>query len=82
MGKAFSWFVSLENDLIALRLCHDRIIDTAILHPHPNGLPTKHSLRALSKLKLGIFIQDGSHDSLVDAKSSLDLVKLYIKQVN
>ena len=29
---------SLENDLKALRICHDLVVDTSILYPHKQGL--------------------------------------------
>ena len=35
----------LENDLKALRLYHNRVVDTASLFPHPRGLPIRYSLR-------------------------------------
>lgn len=38
----------LENDLNVLRVVHDRIIDTAFIYPHPNGLPYRYSLRMLA----------------------------------
>ncbi|KAJ3616784.1 hypothetical protein Zmor_009023 [Zophobas morio] len=28
---------SLENDLLALKMCHELVIDTSILFPHPHG---------------------------------------------
>ena len=39
---------SLENDLIALKLLHGRVIDTVQLYPHPAGLPRRSALRVLS----------------------------------
>ncbi|KAI8908008.1 ribonuclease H-like domain-containing protein, partial [Gorgonomyces haynaldii] len=63
----------LENDLIALRLVHDSVIDTAQLFPHPTGLPFRYALRELSKQHLHRFIQDSSagHDSKEDAMTCL-----------
>ncbi|KAG0463326.1 hypothetical protein HPP92_019395 [Vanilla planifolia] len=40
---------SLENDLSALKISHDLIIDTAILYKHCNSGRHKPALRALSK---------------------------------
>jgi hypothetical protein len=48
---------SLESDLKALGLSHDRVIDTAVLYPHPNGLPYKMSLRQLTQTHLKRAIQ-------------------------
>lgn len=39
---------SLENDLIALKIVHERIIDTAILYPCAKGKRFKNALRWLS----------------------------------
>ena len=36
---------SIENDLLALKLYHNQIIDTSLLYPHPNGPPSKQALR-------------------------------------
>ena len=36
---------SLENDLKALNMHHSRIIDTALIYPHPRGPPLKSALR-------------------------------------
>jgi DNA polymerase III epsilon subunit-like protein len=38
----------LENDLKALKIYHQRIIDTSLLYPHPRGFPYKPSLRHLA----------------------------------
>ncbi len=47
---------SLDNDFKALRLCHQRCVDTSVLYPHPqNG--RKSSLRHLAKLYLKRDIQ-------------------------
>ncbi|KAI9798984.1 MAG: hypothetical protein M1833_004337 [Piccolia ochrophora] len=70
---------SLNADLVALRLTHPFIIDTALLYPHPAGPPLKSSLKWLSQKYLSREIQKGhgssGHDSIEDATASLDLVK-------
>ncbi|KAG4303941.1 hypothetical protein PORY_002685 [Pneumocystis oryctolagi] len=75
----------LENDLIAMRLIHKRIIDTAILFQHEKGLQYKHSLKYLAKKYLKREIQtniiDG-HDSKEDAKTTLDLLRYKIYNDN
>jgi len=72
---------SLENDLKALRIVHNNCVDTAVLFPHPGGLPYRRSLKDLARQKLGLLIQTGDgcsgHSSLEDAKATLDLVRLY-----
>ena len=68
----------LENDLNALRLVHYNVIDTAHIYPHPNGLPFRYSLRRLCKEKLQRIIQEGQHDSEVDALACIDLIKKYL----
>ena len=37
---------SLENDLIAMEIFHDRVIDTTMIYPHPAGFPRRTSLKA------------------------------------
>ncbi|EIW72717.1 hypothetical protein TREMEDRAFT_24631 [Tremella mesenterica DSM 1558] len=73
----------LENDLRALRLLHDKIIDTAIVFPHDKGHPFRRALRDIVKEKLGVFIQDRTadlgHSSAVDAKATLDLLKWQVR---
>lgn len=72
---------SLENDMLALRLISDQIIDTAILFPHPQRQEAKLGLKELSKVYLREFIQEGSegHCSIQDALTCLKLVKSKIK---
>jgi len=72
----------LENDLNALRLIHEKVIDTVLLYPHPMGLPWRYGLRYLASKYLQRFIQDGTdgHDSFEDSKTCIDLVKLKIEK--
>jgi len=72
----------LENDLNALRLIHEKVIDTVLLYPHPMGLPWRYGLRYLANKYLQRFIQDGTdgHDSYEDSKTCIDLVKLKIEK--
>jgi RNA exonuclease 1 len=75
---------SLNADLTALKLTHPFIIDTALLYPHPRGPPLKSSLKYLAQRYLNREIQKGhgttgsgaGHDSIEDARTCLDLVKL------
>lgn len=69
---------SLNADLAALRLTHPRIVDTALLYPHPRGPPLKSSLKWLAQKYLARGIQAGAagHDSIEDARAALDLARL------
>ncbi|WWC88171.1 uncharacterized protein L201_003076 [Kwoniella dendrophila CBS 6074] len=73
----------LENDLRALKLLHDKIIDTAVVFPHDKGPPYRRALRDIVKEKLGYFIQDRTsdlgHSSAVDAKSTLEVLKWKVR---
>lgn len=71
----------LENDLNALRICHDRVIDTSVCFPHPRGLPYKYSLKRLASGVLGKEIQTGCHDSKEDAATCLELLQFKITNV-
>jgi DNA polymerase III epsilon subunit-like protein len=73
---------SLENDLRALRLHHSRVIDSALLYPHPSGPPFKSSLKYLTYGLLGRKIQESEHghDSSEDATAAMQLVQLKIKK--
>lgn len=67
---------SAENDLRASRIYHRRVIDTALLFPHPRGPPHKSSLRYLVQRWLNREIQGGGggHDSVEDAWAAMELV--------
>lgn len=70
---------SLENDLLALKISHELVIDTAILYKHrPGGYKT--ALRVLSRKFLSREIQasGNGHDSSEDAKAAMDLALLKI----
>lgn len=68
----------LENDLIAMRLIHDRIVDTSILYPDFNP-KYKTALKTLALRYLKRTIQTGEHDSMEDALAALDVVKFHLK---
>ena len=71
---------SLENDLRALKLQHDRVIDTSVVYPRAPGPPVKHSLRFLARRLLRRVIQSGDagHDSAEDARAALALAQMKI----
>ncbi|KDR67520.1 hypothetical protein GALMADRAFT_258141 [Galerina marginata CBS 339.88] len=69
---------SLESDLKALKICHPRCIDTALMYHHPRGRPLKPGLAWLTKKWCGREIQtrgEGGHDPEEDARACLDLMK-------
>ncbi|KAF3928720.1 hypothetical protein AA313_de0206387 [Arthrobotrys entomopaga] len=70
---------SLENDMKCLRVIHPRVVDTAILYMHRNGIGSRYSLKVLVKQHLGRFIQaldnDKGHDSKEDANEAGNLVR-------
>lgn len=75
---------ALENDLNACRIIHPTIVDTALLFPHPGGLPYRFGLRALTRKYLNRHIQAGGgelgHDSMEDAKATGDLVRVKVRE--
>ncbi|XP_065880291.1 small RNA degrading nuclease 5 [Euphorbia lathyris] len=72
---------SLENDLLALKISHELVIDTAVLYKHPRGGSYKTALRVLSKKFLSREIQQSGagHDSIEDARAAMELALLKIK---
>lgn len=69
---------SLESDLQALKICHPRCIDTALVYHHPRGRPLKPGLAWLTKKWCAREIQnrgEGGHDPEEDARACLDLLK-------
>ncbi|KAL7586018.1 hypothetical protein Lser_V15G46366 [Lactuca serriola] len=72
---------SLENDLLALKICHNLVIDTAVLYKHSRGGTYKIALRVLTRKFLEREIQGSGngHDSIEDAKAAMDLAFLKIK---
>ena len=67
---------SLENDLKRLRLMHANCVDTAALYPHKRGPPYRSKLSHLTEKFLGRKIQEGTHDSVADARATMELALL------
>lgn len=68
---------SLESDLKALKICHPRCIDTAVIFHHPRGRPLKPGLAWLTKKWCGREIQnrgEGGHDPEEDARACISLL--------
>ncbi|KAK3817872.1 MAG: hypothetical protein JOS17DRAFT_689104, partial [Linnemannia elongata] len=73
---------SLENDMKVLMFAHPFIIDTARTYHHTRGPPSRPSLKWLAYRWLERRIQNGGdngHDSIEDALTCMDLIKLKIK---
>ena len=78
---------ALENDLLHLRMCHEAIVDTAVLFPHNRGLPMRNKLKYIVERFLRREIQvDGGdsglqgHDSAIDARCAAELCRHKIKE--
>ncbi|KAK4273945.1 hypothetical protein QN277_017244 [Acacia crassicarpa] len=73
---------SLENDLLALKISHDLVIDTAVLYKYRRGASHKTALRILAKKFLSREIQQSGngHDSIEDARAAMELALLKIRQ--
>ncbi|XP_059197612.1 RNA exonuclease 1 homolog [Centropristis striata] len=73
---------SLESDLLALKLIHSSVVDTAIVFPHRLGLPYKRALRNLMADHLKRIIQDNveGHDSSEDASACMELMMWKIRE--
>ncbi|KAM9848340.1 RNA exonuclease 1 homolog [Aulostomus maculatus] len=73
---------SLESDLMALKLIHSSVVDTAVVFPHRHGLPYKRALRHLMADYLKRIIQDSvdGHDSSEDASACMELIIWKIKE--
>nr|XP_048331227.1 small RNA degrading nuclease 5 isoform X2 [Ziziphus jujuba var. spinosa] len=71
---------SVENDLLALKISHNLVIDTAVLYKHPRGGSHKTALRILAKKFLSKEIQqsENGHDSIEDARAAMELALLKI----
>ncbi|KAG1827832.1 hypothetical protein EV424DRAFT_600780 [Suillus variegatus] len=73
---------SLESDLRALRICHPKCIDTAVVYHHPRGRPLKPGLAWLTKKWLNREIQtrgDSGHDPEEDARACIDLLRSKVR---
>ncbi|XP_055844767.1 putative RNA exonuclease pqe-1 isoform X2 [Episyrphus balteatus] len=72
---------ALENDLRSLRIVHKRIVDTAIIYPHPNGFPFRRGLKSIVTAELGreIQVDEAGHSSLEDSLACLELMLLKVR---
>lgn len=67
--------------MLALKISHGLVIDTAVLYKHPQGGSHKTSLRVLAKKFLSREIQQSGfgHDSTEDARAAMELALLKIR---
>ncbi|XP_021801390.1 small RNA degrading nuclease 5 isoform X2 [Prunus avium] len=72
---------SLENDLLALKISHNLVIDTAVLYRYSRGGSYKSKLRDLARKFLSKEIQQSGdgHDSIEDARAAMELALLKIR---
>jgi len=74
----------LKNDLNAVRVVHQTVVDTVLLYPHKAGLPYRYGLKKLMQDHLNRKIQQESgpkvlgHDSAEDARAAGDLARLKV----
>eukprot|EP00903_Cladosiphon_okamuranus_P005818 g5761.t1 len=66
---------ALNNDLAALRMSHDRVVDTSFLFEGSDKKFSTPSLKDVVRAALGRDIQHGCHDSVTDAKSTLEAAR-------
>jgi len=74
---------AIQNDLKALMLSHPRarIRDTQILaHRHGQSRSARPALRNLVSDMLGAKIQEGEHDSVIDARATMAIYRLHRRQ--
>jgi RNA exonuclease 1 len=73
----------LENDLLALRLLHFSVVDTALVFPHPRGRPYRLGLKDLMKREIGLDIQtagEEGHSSVEDAGAASLLIRKKLRE--
>lgn len=68
----------LYNDLAALGIYHEKVIDTCMIYHHPDGPPHFYSLKDLARTQLGRSIQDKRHCPEEDGQTVYALVEQFI----
>ncbi|XP_047667895.1 uncharacterized protein zgc:152968 isoform X2 [Tachysurus fulvidraco] len=72
----------LENDLCALKIIHNKVVDTSVVFPHRLGPPHKRDLRSLTAEYLRKIIQESvdGHDTQEDAAACMELMLWKVKE--
>ncbi|XP_061324633.1 uncharacterized protein LOC133277086 [Pezoporus flaviventris] len=74
---------NMENDLFALKLIHDMVVDTSVVFPHPLGLPHKRTLRSLTADYLRrIHQDDDGYNSRENAMACMELILWKVREDN
>lgn len=69
----------LENDLRALKIVHNLVVDTSIVYPHHHGFPSRRTLKDIAEEVLGRKIQEGGHNPVEDANVCVELILKQLK---
>jgi RNA exonuclease 1 len=70
---------ALENDLAAIRMTHQAVVDSAYLYPVKDSPNASISLKDLTKSILEIDMPK-THDSVNDARMSMECLKVWLKK--
>ena len=71
----------LENDLLRLKVIHDKIFDTCFVYPHPRGLPYRKRLDELRSTYLKERNEDLNTNKLKCYKDAVDTVRLALHKI-
>ena len=71
----------LHNDLLKLKIIHDKIFDTTIAYPHPRGLPLLYRLDDLRNLYLPVRNSYPMHCKLKCTIDAVDAMKLAMLKI-
>ncbi|CAM9997167.1 unnamed protein product [Ascophyllum nodosum] len=71
---------ALSSDLAALKMTHSRVIDTSLIYQGQDKELSTPSLKDVVKVIMGKDIQDGSHDSVIDAQCALDVARFALER--
>ncbi|KAL6257565.1 hypothetical protein P5V15_011140 [Pogonomyrmex californicus] len=69
---------SLGNDLRALKIIHSNVVDVSFTFPHSRGYPYRMALKTLAKNILKRNIQEGTHNSIEDARAAMDMILMKV----
>lgn len=72
----------IENDLKALKIIHNLLVDTKLVFPHERGSKYLKSLDSLSVEFFNQTIHDEIHDSFVDACTCMKLIHMKLNKLS